>query len=379
MATPLSDEGLSRAAEAKRERLGEGVARVDRVLFRLGQQGLARLSPATVTELEALVQTAHNAGMVRVERELSALATQVQRYIDRDPLFHMPGYLDALNRVWLLNAEAQRAFDTGADPAELKDALGEARRTYELQAEPLEVQAMGAAGWVTDSDFVGITVYMRCGERVLQVSNARPSAYFGNEPRRLMSMGISEYVDVTIQQLSHGAFRFRNAKLSGDGRLSVHQDLEIEPSPWRGASVYEGCSADSWDALSALLRDSTVHPVSAGGSRLVLVEPASLSVVTVDEKAQLARMDLVDARGAKLEARVPLRPENNQLVDNLETLQRRPELRPPAFFGRASASGGLSFFPMTAVYGTPVRLRGRQEMRVNEVHLTLEDLEKVTL
>ncbi|MEZ4322807.1 MAG: hypothetical protein R3F61_35395 [Myxococcota bacterium] len=370
---------LSRTAETKRERLGEGVARVDRVLFRLGQQGLARLSSATVTELSALVQTAHNAGMVKVERELETLSTQVQRYLDRDPLFHMDRYLDVVSRTWLLNGAARKAFDTGLDPADLKALLGEARRTYELQPEPIEVQAMGAQGWVTDSDFVGITVYVRAGGgEVLQISNARPCAYFGNEPRRLLTMGLSEYVDTTIQALSHGAFVFGNAKRSADGRLSVYADLTITPSAWRGASVYDGIAADSWDGLAALLRESAVHPVGGGGGRLVLVEPAGLGPVAIDEKAQVARMDLLDARGAKLEVRVPLRPENNLLVDNLETLGRRPELRPPAWFGRATAAGGLSFFPMTAVYGTPVRLRGRQDLRVNEIHLTLEDLEKVT-
>jgi hypothetical protein len=379
--------GLSNAAREKLDRLGDAVQTVDRLLFRMGQQGLSRLSGTSVTELRALVQTAHNARMVTIERELEALATQVQRYLDRDPLFRSDRYLASLNRLWLLNHRAgvayRKAVEEQTDVRELTDVLGEARRTYTLVEEPLELQALGARGWLTDSDFVGVTVWMRRitpegpGE-ILQVSNARPASYFGTDPRRLMRMGLSEYVDVTIQSLSHGAFVFHDAKRSADGRLSVYSGLEVVPSAWRGAMVYADCTVDRWDGLAALLRDDSVHPVRGGRGRLVLVEPVGMTAVETDEKRQEARCTLLDGRDAALLVRVPLRPENNLLVDNLETLVRRPELRPPAFFGRASAVGGqLVFEPMTAVYGVPVTLRTRPAMTVNEVHLTVEDLERV--
>ena len=42
------------------------------------RQGLMRASRAAVTELQALVQTAHNAGMVKLERTLEGLATTIE-------------------------------------------------------------------------------------------------------------------------------------------------------------------------------------------------------------------------------------------------------------------------------------------------------------
>ena len=378
---------LSKAARDKLERLGDAVGTVESLLFRLAQQGLTRLSGASVTELRALVQTAHNARMVTIERELEALATQVQRYLDRDPLFRADRYLSSLNRLWLLNHQARgahaKAVAEQLDVRELTEVLGEARRTYTRVEGPLELQAMGARGWLTDSDFVGVTVWMRLVSEgtpteILQVSNARPAAYFGTDPRRLLRMGLSEYVDVTIQSLSHGAFTFHDAKRSADGRLSVHSGLEVVPSAYRGAQVYADCTADRWDGLAELLRDASVHPVRGGGGRLVLVEPVAMTDVVLDEKRQEARCALLDARESRLEVRVPFRPENNLLIDNLETLARRSDLRPAAYFGRASASGGhLVFEPMTAVYGVPVGLRTRPPLTVNEVHLTVEDLERV--
>lgn len=350
---------------------------MDRALFRLARQGLSRLSPAAVAEFGALAQLAHHAGLVRIERELEALGTMVERYLARDPLFHAVRLLELVNRVWLLNRAARAALATGADPAEHGAALGEARRSYEPVPEALTVQAVGARGWVTDSDFVGITVMLRCGDRLLQASNARPCVYFGREPLRLLRMPLSETLGMTVQQLAHGSFVFDGAKLSADGRLSMHAGLHVRPAAWQGSS-YAGLTAATWDALVELLRAASSSPIAADAGRMVLIEPVGWSPVDVDEKRSEARATLTDRVGATLVMRVPLRPENNLLVDNLQILARRADLRPPALFGRASAVGGLSFQPWTAVYGVPVRFRGPPDLRVNEVHLGLEDLERVT-
>lgn len=143
---------LGKAAAERRERLGEAVTTVERVLFRLARQGLSRASPTTVSELQALAQTAHAAGMVRCERDLAALATTVRHYLDRDPNFRERRYTDRLTRVLLRNAAARGVFDEGGDPRDAREALGEARRTYVPADRVLHVQALGAAGWVTDSD-----------------------------------------------------------------------------------------------------------------------------------------------------------------------------------------------------------------------------------
>lgn len=364
---------LSRPAVARRERLADAVELSEQVLSRLGRQGLTRLSRAAVVELRALVQTAHNGGLVKLERTFEGLATTVEHYLDRDPNFRPERYVDRLNRAWLLLEVARRVHEAGGDPSDHPEALGEYRRTYVPLEAPLTVQALGASGWVTDSGFVGITVHLRGGERTYQLSNARPVDYFGSDPQRLLRMPLSEYLSTTIQDLAHGAFTLHRAKLAWDGRISVGAELDVRPAAWSGA-VYDDCTARSWREAAELLR-SQLTPLEGAPSRLVLLTPQRWSGFVIDEKRSLATLTLRDAADVALAVEVPLRPENNLLIDNLQQLVRMPSLRPPALYGRLRVEGGLRFEPLTAVYGEQRTLQDRGSSHsVNEVHLALEDV-----
>lgn len=371
---------LGKAAAERRERLGEAVTTVERVLFRLARQGLSRASPTTVSELQALAQTAHAAGMVRCERDLAALATTVRHYLDRDPNFRERRYTDRLTRVLLRNAAARGVFDEGGDPRDAREALGEARRTYVPADRVLHVQALGAAGWVTDSDFVGITVHLRCEGRVLTLANARPVAYFGNEPRRLFRQPFSDRIDVSVEELAHGAHTLEGARLASDGRLSLSPEGAVRPAAWT-ARAWEGRVAERWSEAVGVLRTLCRDPLDGGASALLMLRPFGWGPVRVDEIQGAAHATLRDDRDAVVRIQVPLRPENNLLIDNLITLGRRPDLRPDGLFGRLAATArGLVFEPMTAIYDRPVTLSGRGRVKrrdVDEVHLGLEDVERV--
>ncbi len=384
MAAPEGNEAvkLPKRTRDLLARMDKAFIKIDRLLFRLGQQGLQRMTSSSVTELRALAQTAHNAAMIKVEREIDTLATVVTRYLDRDPLFSTDAYMASVNRIWLLNNQARRRRATGALPADMKDVLGQSRRAYVLRAEALVLQPVGAAGWVTDTDYVGVTVYMWsiADGRIYQVTNAKPAIYFGTDPRTLMRQSISDYVDVTISDLAHGAFTFNHAK-EADGRLSLHRDLVVESAPWRGAEAYRALAARDWIELVDRIRSGELHPVRGATGSLAYVEPAGWGDLTVDDKQQTVSVDVVDARGASMRVEVTMRPENNSLIDNLELLDghpKRQELLPQGLFGRARVSAGaLTFFPMTFIYHHGVTLRGAQARQVHEIHLSLEALGEV--
>lgn len=368
-------------------RMDKAFVKIERLLFRLGQQGLQRMTASSVTELQALGQTAHNAGMVKAERELETLVTVVNRYLERDPLFSIDAYMAAINRIWLLNNQARKRRAQGILPVAMLDILGEARRKYVLRDEPLLLQPVGASGWVTDTDFVGITVYMYSANdgRIYQVTNAKPTMYFGNDPRSLMRNQISDYSAFTIYDLAHGAFAFKQAK-EADGRLSLHKDLELSKAPWFGSDAYAALAARDWVELVDRIRAGELHPVRGAESFLAYVEPTTYGPLVVDDKSQTASLELGDTRGAKMRLEVMLRPENNFLIDNLEFLQpaasdskklqgQKEMLVPNGLFGRARISGGaLKFFPLTAIYHSPITLKTRQTLQVHELHLSLEAL-----
>jgi hypothetical protein len=380
------EEPLGKADRDRLVRMGDAFERIDKVLFDLGLQGLQRMTPSSVSELKALEQTAHNAGMVRVERQVETLATHVQRYLEKDPLFTMEAYSTTLNRLWLLNNQTRRRHATGATPDQLVDLLGEARRSYEELPTPLTLQPLGAVGWVSDTDFVGVTVHFwaegRQGEP-LQASNCKPCMYFGKDPRQLLDESVNGTLSVTMRDLAHGAYELRRAKVSRDGRLSLHKDLVVSAAPYLGSRAYSALSVPDWSTLVDRLRAGDVQPVEGAGGRHVFLEPARWGELHVDEKLQRASAELGDARGATLTLEVPTRAENNLLVDNLEamlgTRKRKAGALPDALFGRATVSEGrLTFFPYTAIFNHAVVSSDRGRRRVNELHLGLESLRGVT-
>jgi hypothetical protein len=252
------------------------------------------------------------------------------------------------------------------------------------------LQPVGASGWVTDTEYVGMTIYMYSATdgRIYQVTNAKPTRFFGSDPRTLMRNQISDYVTFTIYDLAHGAFAFRHAK-EADSRLSLHKDLVLEKAPWFGADAYAALAARDWVELVDRIRTGELHPVRGAESFLAYIEPTSYGGLVIDQKSQTARLELGDEHGASMWLEVKLRPENNFLIDNLEFLQPKPDdskklermredLIPNGLFGRAWISGGaLKFFPLTAIYHNPVTLKMRQTRQVHEIHLSLEELAKV--
>jgi len=370
-----------KAARDKRARMARAFGKSDGLLFRFGQTGLQRVSQSSAVELEALGQTAHNAGLIKIEREIGVLGAHVQRYLTRDPLFRLSAYQRTVNRIWLLNRSARRHFDAGTDLDQMREVVGEARRRYERVERPLEMQVLGASGWVTDSDFVGVTLFYQSADDavIYQVSSARPTMYFGSDPRRLLHQPLSDALPYTVHDLSHGSFAFREAKISRDHRLSVHRELGIAEAPTRGLRVYDRLRVGQWAELLDRLRALRKRPESVSAETLVYVEPAALGRMTLDDKRAVATLPILDTAGARMILTVSLTEDLNFLVDNLERLLSADHgLRPDGLFGRAWVAGGaLRFFPYTAVYHQPLTLKLRGERRVNEIHLTLEPLTKV--
>ncbi len=373
---------LGKRDRDKLARMAVAFDKVDQLLFRLGQTGLQRMTESSAVELQALAQTTHNAGLVSIKREIEVLDAHVQRYLGRDPLFRLGAYQATLNRIWMLNRGARKLYATGVGPADMIDVIGEARRRYELVPDPLALQPLGASGWVTDSDFVGITVYYQHigTDRVYQVSSARPTMYFGKDPRRMLFMDISENLTYTIHDLAHGCFTFRNAKVSRDGRLSVHRDLHVSAAATLGVRGYDGVRAEGFGDVVERLRKTQAHPAPSRTDSLVYVEPASFGKVRIDDKRACATVHLTDRVGSRMTIDVKLTEDHNYLVDNLERLvSKAGGLQPDGLFGRAwVADGELRFFPYTAVYHRSVQLQMRSDHTVNEIHLTLESLTKVS-
>ncbi|MCA9538363.1 MAG: hypothetical protein KC620_05715 [Myxococcales bacterium] len=378
----MTDDALPKRTVEQLDRMADALDAFDALLLRLGLQGLQRVSKASADELLALEQTAHSAGLITLSRTVNALSTQITRALDRDPLFEMGAFRSTINRLWLLVRRTRARLAEGALPDDMLGLIGQARRSFALLDAPLDLQALGATGWVSDTGFVGVTIHFSAvdSNEVLQVSSARPTMYFGDDPQRLMRMPVNDELDLEVSALAHGAWRFTKAKKSSDGRLSLHRELELTPSAWRGGHAYDAFAAADWTALVERLRRAEVQPIGGDGPPLVYIEPAAVDPVRTDTKRGQATAEARDRHGAPLDVHVPLRRENNLLVDNLERIfgpgkgGRAP--RPDGLFGRLSvADDRLRLMPWTAVYAEPIQLAARRGGTRHTVHLSLESLE----
>lgn len=377
-------DALPKRTRDQLDRMAAAFDAIDALVHRVGLQGLQRMSRASVDELAALGQTAHNAGLVRIERDLARLATHLGRALDRDPLFDVEVFGDALNRVWLTNRRARARVEAGALPDEMLDLIGRARRSYS-DHDPLELQALGASGWVSDSGFVGVSIdYATADGRRIEAASARPTMYFGTDPTRLMRFAPHDTLDVTLGELAHGAWRFDAVRLSDDGRLSIHKELRVGPAPFRGGRAYDPWRIDRWRDAVDRLRAAELGPLGSDARTPVYIEPAAVEPVVTDETRARATAVARDEGGARLAIEVALRFENNLLVDNLERLfgpHRGEDRAPPCdgIWGHLEVEGDrLLVRPITGVWRRPIQLARRRGLH-HTAHLSLESLEGARL
>jgi hypothetical protein len=338
----------------------------------LHRRGLQGLDPRAPDELLALSQWCHTAGLVNLEREVDQVATLARRYAERDPLFPPTGWLQATSRVWWAVRRLQSALSRG-DVDAVDGMAGEARREYKLLADELVVQAVGASGWVSDSGFVGVTVYLSSAKGLVQASIVRPSSFFGDDPKTLLSQPLAEGQAVSLRDLAHGAWVMGNVKISADHRLSLHRELGLGPIPGAGSRALTELALPGFRAALGKLRAAGLDE---GAEPLALwLWPLRMGIPVVDEIHARVRVPFVDAAGAQVEVDVLMRPENNLLLDNLDRIGKGEAPAPDGWFGRVWVAGGrLRFQPITALYRVPLQMkRGKKE--VHEVHLTLESLE----
>jgi len=358
------------------ERVPPALTAVDAVLRRVAEHGLQRATTATRAELQAVAAQAHHARLVRLERELEALSTQLGRYLERDPLFRPAHWVAGAARVWLLVGTTRAALAQAETPADLEAVAGTPRRRYVEVAGAIEVQAVAASGWVTDSGYAGVTVqlWQRDAARWLQAAVVRPQTMVGAAPQRLLRMSVNDTLGLTTQMLAHGAWTLRGVRLSQDGRLSLHQGLQVAAGAPLGRTALDPLYvASGAEAVDRLARGS-LSPLDGVGSVLVYLEPVDVGAVTMDETQARAVSSLRDSAGATVPVVVSLRPENDILIDNL-TMLASPAWQPDGMVVRAALSQGrLVLHPLTAVFLDPVTLPGVRLDPVHEVHLTLEPL-----
>jgi len=355
----------------------DAIPRVRGVLAGLLRHGLQRSTSGAATELAAASQWAHHARMTKVERELSALQSQIDKYLSRDPLFRTDAFVDRINRLaWRLD-EVESHLHAGRSAEELVPLVGVPRRRYDPVDGALLVVPVALRTWLSDTGFMGVTAQLWAPDegRMVEAGLARPTDYFGTDPSRLVYQLLNDAIGVTMQELAHGAWQLEGIKLSADGRVSLPGDAWARPAAHPLADALSSLGCDDLLAVADRLLPDVLAPIDAGVGAWVYLEPAAIGPRRLDDTRTEATATLIDRRGAEAVLRVPMGPERSQQVQNLEHLSR-PDTRPDGLVVRARIAGDqLHLEPVTAVFHDPVQLKQRRRtLEVQLVHLAAEPL-----
>lgn len=365
----MSEPGLT--ISPKVARVPAALEQISGLVRRLANHGLQRTTTTTVQEIRVIAAVAHHARLVRLERELERLAAQIHRYLQRDPSLRVGRVVETANRVWLLISETQRALATARQPADLEPVAGIPRRRYEPVEGSIEVWPAAAAGWVTESGYVGVTVHLWVPQqqRAWLATVVRPDRVVGPDPTRLLSQDVGGQ---TLRHLCHGAWILDGVKLSSDLRLSLHAGLSAAPSAAPGGQALEPLLVGGLDGIVDRLRCGALDPVTGIGTARAYLEAPRLGSVQLDETQARARSVVWDVDGRSAPLVVPIRPEHDVLIDNLELIGQGRWVPDGLVLEATLVGSSLSIRPLTAVYHEPVRLP--RVGLTHLVHLTIEPL-----
>ncbi len=359
------------------ERVEPALDQVRTLLRRVAEHGWQRVTPLTLREVRTVAQVAHHARLVRIERELTRLETTLERYISRDPSFTPSALLRTMNRLWLLELATRAVVPDAVEVADIESVAGTPRRTYHPQDGMLDVVVAGARGWVSDTGFVGVTAHLweRATDRWLEATMARPDRMVGPDPARLLRMPLSDATPLTMQEFCHGAWTLDDVRLSSDARVSLHRELVVIPTAIPPRQALSRIAVRDLQAIVDRLEAAPSGPLDGHPQALVYLEEIRIERPLVDETRARVRAAILDRHGHRLDVTVPLRPEHDVLIDNLEQCAT-PAWAPDGLLAEATLGRetiGLS--PISAVFSRPVNV-GRRVKSAHLVHLTVEPLKR---
>ena len=334
--------------------------------------GLQGWSPSMLGAFEALAQRAHHSRLVGIERDVVALRTIFERYLERDPDASVDRLLERL--VWI-GERARRVLAAG-DRVAAERVVGVPRRSYAPVDGALVVVPLLLRGWRTDSDFVGATVTFAAPSlgKMVEGSVARPASAFGDDPRRMAQQWVSDAMMVSLQELAHGAWSLEGAKLSDDGRLSFPKDLVARPTAADLAAALAPVRCRGAGEVVDRLAAEWIDPID-GEKALVYLEGLRFGERRIDDTRGVAEVWATDGAGARLALACGVRGEDATRVANLAQLAGL-DPAPDGLVAEARIeAGAVRLDPHTLVFHEPVEQRERRRARRDHrVHLACEPL-----
>ncbi|MCK4120729.1 SWIM zinc finger family protein [Ralstonia nicotianae] len=306
------------AALSARERVF--LTQVESTLAELLTGGLSHVSELTSARLLALNMSARGEGMPRLAALLRNLGGTVDLLVRRDHRADERDALAAMARIHALCATLATA------EGDLLHALrGRLRRDFDA-SQALELLPLGAHWWQTRGGARGLTLafWDLQGARLLQATLARTDGSDTTFTRRTAWTTQALWPGAgPAQRICDATWRLEQPRLADDGRLALGGATRARSEPM-------------WDVDDPRLQTLGIHDWTELGDRLraaaglagepldaVLLCPTDVRAPQLDEARQRIDWAVQDGQGRWLTLGIPISPEHQLRIDNLDRLCAR--------------------------------------------------------
>ncbi|MDS0527658.1 hypothetical protein NNC19_18370 [Clostridium sp. SHJSY1] len=332
-----------------REELESCIKQVRKTLEEIYFTGLARIPESFLDKLEQLSIICHNSDIPSMEKKIKSLQGKLKLYISKNASFSLEDFRYLLQSIYVLTM----AIENCSDEKTLGELMGEHKSSY-YEIPPIELTAIGARKWTTESGYEGTTFYFTAEgfNRWFTYTLSRNSAYDRKNiySRETYPWGIAG----DIESFSKSRIKLVNGKVNGEFRLSSSESSKGEII---GATdipnIYlKDKTFNSWkDLFSAVSQNSGLFfNEREENYDLFLIKPSKFGESSFDKIQQLFKMTLYDEREESVSIEVKYSIFNKKLIEKLERMERMKNypfmLLTRVYLGES----GFIAVPITAYY-----------------------------
>lgn len=326
--------------------------------------GLAHLGDDAADRLSANAVSCRLAGLHLLSRLLTDTSGLADLLHDRSDDVDEPGLARSLAEISALCAALEGAGREGrSSPELLGSLLGTPRRTF-AEAPAVDLVPLDARWFEALSGARGATFTFldrESGELVTSVS-ARPP---GIDPG-FRRDGTNLIWGTSVSVVTSGSFTLRSPRLSGDGTLAASDLSSVDRQTIRALrdDEFQPTAIRQW---TRLLEATGRARTSFGTTRetTVVLAPAQVGTLDIDEVHQQLTWDLIDDKGTKITTNVSLGADGSHRADSLTALI---ESKPDIVFvvaQRTVIAGRVTLQPSSVIVRRP-----------NGLHLVALDFER---
>lgn len=348
---------INKDSAISREALESCIKEVRKTLEEIYFTGLARISESFLDKLEQLAIICHNSDIPSMEKKIKSLQGKLKMYISKNASFSLEGFRYLLQSIYVLTM----AIENCSDEKTLRELIGEHKSSY-YELPPIELTAVGARKWGTESGYEGTTFYFTAEgfNRWFTYTLSRNSAYDRKSSynRETCPWGITG----NIESFSKSRVKLVNGKVNGEFRLSSSESSKGEIIGTTDIhNIYlKDKTFILWkDLFSAVSQNSgLLFNEREENYDLFFIRPVKFGESSFDKIQQLFKMPLYDEREESVSLEVKYSIFNKKLIEKLEQMERMNNypfmLLTKVYLGES----GLIAVPITAYYedGTLVNL-----------------------